>query len=220
MRKGFTLIELLVVIAIIAILAAILFPVFAKAREKARQTACLSNEKQICLGILMYAQDYDERFPGLFMPNGVTTPWYPDLIMPYIKNLQIFQCPSKSAVVLSGWGYTYGTCGYAADCAIVGGGGGQAMASLTHPATSVLLAETSGDGRTPCCNPAGVVWNSNSNYGCMSGIDERHNDGSNYGFADGHTKWLHKGTTYLLQGGLYGTPMPYDMQAYWRYGDF
>ena len=61
MRKGFTLIELLVVIAIIAILAAILFPVFAKAREKARQTSCLSNVKQIALGMLMYAQDYDER---------------------------------------------------------------------------------------------------------------------------------------------------------------
>ena len=65
-KRGFTLIELLVVIAIIAILAAILFPVFAKAREKARQTTCLSNVKQITLGILQYAQDYDERFPMLY----------------------------------------------------------------------------------------------------------------------------------------------------------
>ena len=63
MRRGFTLIELLVVIAIIAILAAILFPVFARAREKARQSSCLSNVKQLTLGILMYADDYDEKFP-------------------------------------------------------------------------------------------------------------------------------------------------------------
>ena len=220
MRRGFTLIELLVVIAIIAILAAILFPVFAKAREKARQTSCLSNEKQICLAILMYAQDYDERFPGLFMPNGVTTPWYVDLILPYVKNTQIFQCPSNSNITLSGWGYTYGACGYVADCAVCGGGSGIAMASMSHPATSVLLGETSGDGRIPACNPAGVVWNDASHYGCKGAIDERHNDGSNYGFADGHAKWQKRGTTYLDIAGTYSTPMPYNMQANWRYGDF
>jgi prepilin-type N-terminal cleavage/methylation domain-containing protein len=77
-RKGFTLIELLVVIAIIAILAAILFPVFAKAREKARQTSCLSNEKEIALAILMYTQDYDEKFPiymvaADYFPSGRLT---------------------------------------------------------------------------------------------------------------------------------------------------
>ncbi len=72
-RKGFTLIELLVVIAIIAILAAILFPVFARAREKARQTSCLSNLKQLSLGVLMYAQDYDERLPMLYFNTGGPT---------------------------------------------------------------------------------------------------------------------------------------------------
>lgn len=102
-RLGFTLIELLVVIAIIAILAAILFPVFAQAREKARQTSCLSNCKQIGLGIGMYIQDNDGTvfncpYPG---PSaGVYTPtltiFWTEAVMPYIKNQQIFTCPSNS----------------------------------------------------------------------------------------------------------------------------
>ena len=75
-RRGFTLIELLVVIAIIAILAAILFPVFAKAREKARQTSCLNNVKQLTLAMMQYAQDHDERWPGALLPAPApgTTP--------------------------------------------------------------------------------------------------------------------------------------------------
>src|ERR1700743_3800079 len=88
---GFTLIELLVVIAIIAILAAILFPVFAKAREKARQTACLSNCKQMSLGIQQYTQDYDETLP--WAQQAVGGAWNL-LIYPYVKNDQVFQCPS------------------------------------------------------------------------------------------------------------------------------
>jgi len=87
-NRGFTLIELLVVIAIIAILAAILFPVFAQAREKARQSSCASNEKQICLGVLQYIQDYDETFPGSQFYG--TTPagqyGWSSAIQPYIKN--------------------------------------------------------------------------------------------------------------------------------------
>ena len=84
-RRGFTLIELLVVIAIIAILAAILFPVFAQAREKARQTSCTSNMKQIELAILMYTTDYDEQLPfGASNAGPVTVTWY-DLVEPYVK---------------------------------------------------------------------------------------------------------------------------------------
>ncbi|GAB4461663.1 MAG: hypothetical protein OHK0029_27320 [Armatimonadaceae bacterium] len=96
--NAFTLIELLVVIAIIAIFAAILFPVFARAREAARKTACLSNCRQMGLGIAMYTQDYDEMLPpadvgGNDSPN--TFGWG-DLIFPYVRNVQVFDCPSAT----------------------------------------------------------------------------------------------------------------------------
>ena len=106
-RRGFTLIELLVVIAIIAILAAILFPVFAKAREKARQSSCSSNVKQLGLSWLQYAQDYDETVMPVnigptvsyTLPNGTAYTGYmlwPTCVYPYVKNIQMYTCPSNS----------------------------------------------------------------------------------------------------------------------------
>jgi len=95
---AFTLIELLVVIAIIAILAAILFPVFAQAREAARQSSCMSNMKQIGIGLMMYETDYDEQYPPSQLgPDNAHLISWPVLMQPYIKNEQVFVCPSTSS---------------------------------------------------------------------------------------------------------------------------
>ncbi len=106
--RGFTLIELLVVIAIIAILAAILFPVFARAQAKARSISCLSNQKQIGLGLMMYSQDYDETFPSsYYYRNGATSAngyiHWTGVVMPYVKNAGVFVCPEHGT---KGWAPT------------------------------------------------------------------------------------------------------------------
>lgn len=113
-RNGFTLIELLVVIAIIAILIAILFPVFAQAREKARQTSCLSNMKQMGLAVVQYVQDYDETFP-----RGVNSNWqegWATQIQPYVKSYDVFRCPDDSETKIDppfdGVGISYASNGF------------------------------------------------------------------------------------------------------------
>lgn len=95
-RRGFTLIELLVVIAIIAILAAILFPVFGRARENARRSSCQSNLKQVGLGIMQYTQDYDELFPAVYNGNWPGRWHWMDCVQPYVKSDQVFNCPSDA----------------------------------------------------------------------------------------------------------------------------
>ena len=115
-RKGFTLIELLVVIAIIAILAAILFPVFARAREKARSSSCLSNLKQIGLAALQYSQDYDEFFPAWGTWDQSVGNWLYiyNALAPYMKNLQIIDCPSDewNGNALAAWESPNNVCWY------------------------------------------------------------------------------------------------------------
>jgi prepilin-type N-terminal cleavage/methylation domain-containing protein len=142
--RGFTLIELLVVIAIIAILAAILFPVFQKVRENARRTACLSNLKQIGLGIVQYNQDFDEKMPNGISQYGGASGWAGQ-IYPYIKSVNVFHCPDDSAVGATASSYglnaNYAINVYPAAYGPPGSAPGRALSDFSAPANTVMLFE-------------------------------------------------------------------------------
>jgi prepilin-type N-terminal cleavage/methylation domain-containing protein/prepilin-type processing-associated H-X9-DG protein len=198
-RRGFTLIELLVVIAIIAILAAILFPVFAKAREKARQASCLSNVRQIMTAILSYTQDNDETLPFAIIYTGgnvtITEPYsgasltyiyWPDEIMPYMKSTQIMRCPSDSSKI---WGY-----GYCVQCGYVGNHPtrftswytGQSLSVASDPSITCVICDHENSPGNPYWYNAWYVNSATMAAGTNSTI---HNGGMNIGFLDGHAKW-------------------------------
>lgn len=148
-KSAFTLIELLVVIAIIAILAAILFPVFGRARENARRSSCQSNLKQIGLGIMQYTQDYDEKVPGRNV-NGIT---WRQLVQPYIKSTQLFMCPSNSTkdtvADSASAGYPAINISYACNNRAMpsptsGPQYVRSLAQFTSPTTRILVSEITG----------------------------------------------------------------------------
>jgi prepilin-type N-terminal cleavage/methylation domain-containing protein/prepilin-type processing-associated H-X9-DG protein len=145
---AFTLIELLVVIAIIAILAAILFPVFAQAREKARQTSCLSNMRQAGIAVQMYTQDYDEMLIPATNYAIPERPIWTAMVQPYLKNHNIFICPSSNGDLPLDWNSRgYASIGYTGQAAydpqkVEGFASVAAVASLDEPARIPLFADT------------------------------------------------------------------------------
>jgi len=215
-RRGFTLIELLVVIAIIAILAAILFPVFAQAREKARQASCLSNLKQLGLGVFMYAQDYDETYPVYRMYTTTLGPLesppppyrtaagsecytglWANLIYPYVKNAGVYKCPSMyiRAYVKGCQNLDYGwNIGTNIPNALNGtstlkdGMGRNANEALTLAAVPDPAGTVViGHPSQSDSSPYMFVYPNSPQY-----LSVFHTDGNNYAFADGHAKWFHK----------------------------
>jgi prepilin-type N-terminal cleavage/methylation domain-containing protein/prepilin-type processing-associated H-X9-DG protein len=200
-KQAFTLIELLVVIAIIAILAAILFPVFARARENARRASCMSNLKQMALGIMQYTQDYDERFPRAWNVYGDATvrPYgWADAIQPYVKSIQVFQCPSEPTAPNSdptSGAYT----DYSFNMRLFNSDDSGtntvsvSIATLTQPSLTVMdLDDDTGNARK-------YEWGCVAGYACSPYPNQlaktsvaavnRHLNGANIAFCDGHVKW-------------------------------
>lgn len=215
-KKGFTLIELLVVIAIIAILAAILFPVFARARENARKSSCQNNLKQLALGFKQYINDFDERFPLVAVTNNTASTTYSppygwaDALQPYIRNTQVYQCPSDAAEgseISSDFGfsdYWYNAnfmvfykgqwtgapesmLGSVAQT-ILAGDGGNSDGNTDGKPTGDARYNICGDGTSLTkfgqrCAPAPVGF-------ATFPSAQLHLEGANFAYADGHVKWL------------------------------
>lgn len=227
--QGFTLIELLVVIAIISILAAILFPVFARARENARRASCQSNLKQISLAVAQYTQDNDEKLVPLrtvdYFRSPVVMTWNV-AIQPYIKSNQVFVCQSiKGANILLDSRPSYGM-NVTLSRTPVDSTGGVSLASITYPSELILSAEVNLEAIAGQCDGYGggnvvnngghpnMWWDPTGARGFpspvdiggtatdLAGPDARHLGGANAAFADGHVKWLKYETLYVPPAGL------------------
>ncbi len=210
--SGFTLIELLVVIAIIALLAAILFPVFSRARENARKTSCLNNMKQIGLATMQYTQDYDESMVKIWTtygPGNTNVMWWQDVLQPYMKSYQLVRCPSQnpssSYIVNRPAGFPnplltsyVGNNVYtdAAGAAVLypplraGSGVGRSLADFEDPTGTIAFTEVR------IGNMEIFEWNQ-TDLGSAPRVDKRHLEGCNFVFSDGHVKWLRQSQPYM-----------------------
>lgn len=218
-RKAFTLIELLVVIAIIAILAAILFPVFAQAREKARQTTCASNLKEIALAIVMYAQDFDETFPMANYPLAGANFIWSGMVEPYVKighpgltsqikdgsTLGIWACPNFAVA------YPDGTAAgnapsrsYMANANLMPSWETQLTVRPTGPPVTLAAVDTPAQTVMVMPGRGGTAWHNGKDINCNAATNGtslvtrdrnycvaryRHSGGENYALTDGHVKW-------------------------------
>lgn len=209
--QGFTLIELLVVIAVIAILSSILFPVFAQARSKARQSVCMNNQKQLGLALMQYTQDNDEVLPGNATPQagfGEPLGWmqpsapgdvytlrnWAREIMPYVKSLGVYVCPQtrpRSADGAPGGTTEVPPPGGNTNYLLNGIVDTQSLAAITAPADTIFLHEVRNFNRVAQVKPYLVAGSSPpaATFFTYSYYDRLHNDGANLLFCDGHVKW-------------------------------
>ena len=208
-RRGFTLIELLVVIAIIAILAAILFPVFAQAREAARKTSCLSNQRQLGSAVLLYVQDYDETFALSIYPynNFSQLMTHYDLHLPYLKNVQIIMCqsdprPQDWPAFLSGCSQPWASAGnfrqfsYQANYCVFKTGPSHPIS----PRPVMTLAAVARPSELP------VYFDGTLLCSYYAPISARHSEGLNLSYADGHSKFMkarRQGAGWVIANGAF-----------------